>query len=82
MKGIRNQCHKLEDFTAVNEWILACIILHNLLIKLNDIWDDDEDGEDDDDLEGEGNDEGVDVDNTNLRARVQTKLLEWFHNNN
>ena len=71
----------IEAFEEVNEWILACLVLHNLLIDLNDDWEDDE-------LEDEAEehaDLGVNAanenenDNINLRIRVQTELLQWFH---
>ena len=32
----------IEAFEEVNEWILACLVLHNLLIDLNDDWEDNE----------------------------------------
>ena len=79
LKGLRIQVKKLDDFVRVNEWIVVCIILYNMLHSFNDDWD-----EDDIDVE---EDEGVDIANVNtdthhgdtLRASVQVNLLNWYY---
>jgi len=70
---------KLDDFVRVNDWIVVCIILHNILLSFKDDWDDytidDEDDDDDtayvvvDATEGD-----------NLRELVQLNLLNWYYN--
>ena len=77
MKGLRIQVKKLDDFVRVNEWIVVCIILHNILLNFKDDWDDY-------DLEDNNNDTtGVIIDTNggeNLREVVQLKLLNWYYN--
>jgi len=73
---LRIQVKKLDDFVRVNEWIVVCIILHNILLSFKDEWDDY-------DLEEEDNDtNGVIIDTNggeNLREAVQLKLLNWYN---
>ena len=77
LKGLRIQVKKLDDFVRVNEWIVVCIILHNILLSFKDDWDDY-------DLEDNNNDTtGVIIDTNggeNLREVVQLKLLNWYYN--
>ena len=58
------------------EWIVVCIILHNILLSFKDEWDDY-------DLEEEDNDtNGVIIDTNggeNLSEAVQLKLLNWYN---
>ena len=42
LKGIPTQVKQKGDFKKVNDHIIACILLHNLLIRLNDEWPDEE----------------------------------------
>ncbi|POM72122.1 Hypothetical protein PHPALM_11218 [Phytophthora palmivora] len=49
LKGIRTQIWKKKDFVVVNNHILACAMLHNIGLELNDLWDDDSLSDDDDD---------------------------------
>jgi hypothetical protein len=73
---LRIQVKKLDDFVRVNEWIVVCIILHNILLSFKDEWDDY-------DLEEEDNDtNGVIIDTNggeNLSEAVQLKLLNWYN---
>ncbi len=39
LKGIRIQVKELDDLVRINEWILACLVLHNIVQSLNDEWD-------------------------------------------
>lgn len=39
LKGIRTQVKRKEDFKLINEHIVVCLILHNLLIAFNDEWE-------------------------------------------
>jgi hypothetical protein len=43
LKGIRLQVKSLSDLVRVNEWILSCLILHNIVQGRNDEWDEGED---------------------------------------
>lgn len=40
LRGIRIQIHKKEDTEKVNKWIVAYLILHNMVTKFNDDWED------------------------------------------
>jgi hypothetical protein len=39
LKNIRIQIKKQEDFVKVNEFVICCFILHNIMILVNDPWD-------------------------------------------
>lgn len=43
------QVNNDEDVKRVNLWIAACTVLHNILMELNDVWDDMEECDDDED---------------------------------
>ena len=75
LKGLRIQVKKLDDFVRVNEWIVVCIILYNILLSFKDEWDDD--GIEVDEDEGmNGTDTIIDTHNGDvLRATVQNNLL-------
>lgn len=49
LKEIRTHIKKKDDFLHVNNHVLACILLHNLGIALEDEWDDNTLNEEDDD---------------------------------
>jgi len=42
LKGLRILVRQLEDFVRVNEWIVICIILYNILLNFKDEWPDDD----------------------------------------
>ena len=48
---IRNQMKNQASFVPANEQVLVCLILHNFLLRINDVWtnseNDDEDNDDD-----------------------------------
>jgi hypothetical protein len=81
LKNVRIEIKQRKDFQAFNDWILVCLILHNLLLSFNDEWHDEEAPEEED------NAAPVDADGNNvvqayeLRNRVQHHLLEWFYRN-
>jgi hypothetical protein len=37
---VRVQVKEVSDFQNMNNWIAVCCILHNILNRLNDVWDD------------------------------------------
>lgn len=51
LRGIRRQINKHEDFLWINNWIVCAIILHNILVELNDHWADEYLEDNDGDLE-------------------------------
>ena len=63
LKGIPIQVKELNDFERINNWIIACCILHNMITLESfdnfeaDIDDDDEGDDNDDDDEEGGNDD-------------------------
>ena len=86
LKGIPTQVKTNKDFKRVNEHIVTCLILHNILLKLNDEWEDDENNVDDDEEEDQEiimaasrneTDEGA----KQLRILVQNSCLNWFYGN-
>jgi hypothetical protein len=41
LKCLRTQIRTVKDLKLINEWCLACCILHNMAIDQRDTWDDD-----------------------------------------
>lgn len=42
LKGVRTQIKQKSDFEIVNKHVLICLILHNLMLQLDDNWETDE----------------------------------------
>jgi hypothetical protein len=79
LREMRTQIKEKSDFKRINDWILVCLILHNILLSYSDEWDDVDLSDDESD-----DNEEVPEDNTNLtvqtlRMRVQNTLLTWFY---
>uniref|UniRef100_A0A0S1MID1 DDE Tnp4 domain-containing protein n=1 Tax=Phakopsora pachyrhizi TaxID=170000 RepID=A0A0S1MID1_PHAPC len=36
---MRNQLRSPEEMNSLAEWVLACVVLHNMLAKIGDKWD-------------------------------------------
>jgi hypothetical protein len=50
LKGLPHQIQKTAELKSVSNWILACVVLHNMLMSFGDEWRDDHiDGRDDED---------------------------------
>jgi len=65
---------QLEDFVRVNEWIVVCIILYNILLSFKDEWTED-DIEEEEAVEEVQNAFNGDTDTgDNLRINVQNYL--------
>jgi len=82
LKGVRIEIKKKEDFKTFIDWILACLVLHNMFQRYNDSWDE-EDNEDHEVADGAAVNEEAphqDVTGLNLRLRMQHYLLTWYHN--
>ena len=81
LKGVRILIKEKSDFEKMNNWILVCLILHNILLEIRDSWNEEEDDDNDDD---ESDDrvraEEIAIDANSLRHRVQTQLLQWYQN--
>ena len=80
LKGLRIEIKEVEDFKRLNEWVLVCLILHNILTIYNDDFDCEEEQEADivhDIVPEENNDP---IHGENLRDRVQEYLLRWYVN--
>jgi hypothetical protein len=80
LKGIRIQIKKKEDFKNFVDWIVACLVLHNMFLRYNDSWED-EDNEDEDVAAAAAEDPAPVPDATgqDLRMRMQHYLLTWYH---
>lgn len=77
LKGIRTQVNKVEDFKLVNNHVVVCLILHNILMDFRDEWEYEED-EDDDEENIQHPIEPINA--SALRARVHRYLLDWYFN--
>lgn len=73
-----------KDFLKFNHWILACLVLHNMLLRYNDGWDE-EYREDEEENNNDNADNATlqhDASALDLRNRVQTYILNWYHSLN
>ena len=76
LNGIRTQIKIKKDFKLVNDHVLVCLILHNILMTLKDEWEFDEEEEE------ERGDDYVPTETATgdeLRLRVQNNLLRWYY---
>jgi hypothetical protein len=75
LRGLRIQIHKKEDTEKVNKWIVTCLVLHNMVVKFNDNWEDtslENETETETDEENEGSTEES---GTELRERIKSAVL-------
>jgi hypothetical protein len=82
LKSLRILILTHDDFKTLNEWIMVCCILHNILNTLNDDWDE-EDSEKNEPIEEELR--ALVKENScvnSLRIRVQNILLSWYYSSN
>ena len=86
LKGIPTQVKTTKDFKRVNEHVVVCLILHNILHQLHDEWENDNEESDESDNEEDERiiaaassetDEGA----KQLRILVQNSCLNWFYSN-
>jgi hypothetical protein len=77
LRGIRVQLNKEKDVKRVNEWILVCLILHNILVRFRDEWEE-EDVEDVQEEELLAPNVTENTHANDLRLNVQQTLLTWF----
>ena len=91
--GICNQMKNQASFVSANEQVLVCLILHNFLLRINDVWanseNDDEDNDDDiklnaaAEVETEFVPRNVDEETPQQKqGRIQNSLIEWIHRRN
>mmetsp|Transcript_6856 Transcript_6856/g.6158 ORF Transcript_6856/g.6158 Transcript_6856/m.6158 type:complete len:404 (+) Transcript_6856:89-1300(+) len=85
LKAVRIQIKKVEDFQRFNDWIVATLVLYNILHSLNDTWEDTTNYDDDENIdmlftpvnnivnEVPTNEAHV------LRSTVQLNLLNWVY---
>ena len=63
LTGLRVRVNKQERYMYAAQWITACVVLHNILLKCDDRWDEDEGWwtpeEEEEGGEGEGEGEGA-----------------------
>jgi hypothetical protein len=80
LRGIRIQVKEVTDFKRINEWILVCLVLHNILLRLNDSWDE----EYQNDVEEQEGHAHAHINETSqaqsLRISVQDYLLNRYFN--
>ena len=63
----------------VNEWIVVCIILYNILLSFKDEWTEDDIEEEETDEEVKNAFNGNTDRGDNLRINVQNYLLRWYY---
>ena len=77
--GLRIELETANDFVRVCEWITATLVLYNILLGLNDVWEQEEADLGDDNWENilptSAATNGID-----LRTTIQLNLLNWFYN--
>ncbi len=74
LRGMRVLIHQERDTKKANDWIVACLILHNMVMSFKDNWEEnleDEEFEDDDNAEEEIETET----GTDLRERIKEIIL-------
>jgi hypothetical protein len=77
LRGLRVQINKVDDIKNFNEWILVCLVLHNMLMRFRDDWEEEaEDDERDEDMHAPNVTEATPA--NHLRLTVQQTLLTWF----
>ena len=93
LRGIRSQMKNQADFVSANEQVLVCLILHNFLLRIKDVWANSENDDDDDDddielnaaaeVEAEFVPRNVDEETSQQkRGRIQNSLIEWIRRRN
>ena len=81
LRGIRIQVKTAADFQRINEWITVCLVLHNILLRFNDSWEE-EDAEDAEDEEVHVIPAAAEPPTAQeLRQQVQNRLLAWYYAN-
>ena len=63
----------IEDTVKVNQWIVACLILHNMVLKFNDDWEE-EIAEEEENIEE--TEDLVEENGEALRERIKRNVLE------
>jgi hypothetical protein len=79
LRGIRIQVKKIEDFKSINNWICVCLVLHNILVRFNDSWEEEAEAEEEQEALPLHASETVNA--NDLRIHVQHHLLNWYYNN-
>jgi hypothetical protein len=79
LKGLKTQVKEINDFKRINEWIVSCIILHNILIQLKDSWENEEAEEDVEDNYNLVIQQNTTTVGDNLRQRVEMTCLNWHY---
>ena len=83
LKGLPHQIKKREHFQSVTDWITAILTLHNILIRFNDEWEEEDPPEDTEEEAANYHATiplGAEAAGSDLRIRVQHDLLHWFYN--
>lgn len=78
LKGIRIEIKKKKDFKKFCEWIVACLVLHNMFMRYNDSWEEEEHEEEEVVAEAAAEAVAADPCAQDLRNRMQEYLLTWF----
>jgi hypothetical protein len=81
LKSIPVLIRKPDDHNKANLWIRTCLVLHNILLRLNDEWEFDEDeaatSEGDEWLHEQIAEDGADVDGIEMQKMVRDNWLEF-----
>ena len=75
LRGIRVLIHKREDAKKVNDWIVACLILHNMVMTFNDNWEESLNEDQDFEANNDNTEEVGTESGTDLRERMKEIIL-------
>lgn len=78
LNNVRISVREKEDLLKFCNWVVACLVLHNMLLRYNDGWDEEF-------VEEDVNENALDITPhdahaNDLRGRVQNYVLNWYHN--
>ena len=80
LRGLRIQVKTANDFRRINEWICVCLVLHNILLRLRDSWNEENHEDDADEIDFPLNG-AENVPAQDLRQHVQNIVLQWYYTN-
>jgi hypothetical protein len=71
LRGLRVKIHKPEDVERANRWIVAILVLHNIVMKFKDNWEEEIEEDETDIYAGEE----INTTGRELRERVRDMIM-------
>ncbi|KAG1699902.1 hypothetical protein DVH05_012341 [Phytophthora capsici] len=75
LRELRIQIREKEDMKKILFWVNECVVLHNILLSLNDEWSSEEDSTDTVDDAEEDSDSDSDDDRFPFRKHIKTRAI-------